>query len=82
MISKPKPVRTSASALDDRLSGPQGQAVKKEYLDKLENYFSKVKAAMNKGDLNPTEYEAAKCMVDGILQSMVILYHYKDLNKI
>ncbi len=82
MISKPKPIRQSASDLDDRLSGPQGQAVKKEYLNKLESYFSKVKASINKGDLNPTEYEAARCTVDAILQSMVILYNYRELDKI
>lgn len=79
MISKPKPVRTSASALDDRLSGPEGEAVRREYINKLETYWSKVSQSRNKGDLNPTEYKAAQAIGNAILQSIVILNNYFKL---
>lgn len=79
MISQPKQQRTSASELDDRLSGPNGEAVKKEYLNKLETYWSKVLQSKNKGDLNPTEFKVAEAMGDAILQAMVILKNYRKL---
>lgn len=82
MISKPIPQRTSASALDDRLSGPEGAAVKKEYLTKLENHWSKILQSKRKGDLNPTEYQITECMGDAILQAMVILKNYRKLDEI
>lgn len=84
MISQPKPQRVSASALDDRLSGPEGVALKNEYIKKLETHWSKVLQAKNKGDLNPTEFKAAEHIGNAILHALVILNNYiklQDINK-
>lgn len=79
MISQPKAKRVSASDLDDRLSAANGEDLKKELIKKFEAYFQKVKAKMNKGDLTPTEFEAAEYMIDAIIQAAGILTFYKKL---
>lgn len=79
MISKPKEKRVSASELDDRLSAENGEALRKELIGKLENYFGKVKGEMNKGSLTPKEYDAAEYMIDAIIQATGILTFYKKL---
>lgn len=77
--AKPKEPRVSASALDDLLSGPDGDKQKKELIEKFEAYFTKVNAAMNKGDLSPTEFNAAESMKDAIIQATFIVRNHMKL---
>lgn len=75
MISKEirKEDFVSPSELDDRLMADKDGSVKKGIIEKLKSYETKVKAAMNKGDLAPNQFEAAEQMINGIKQAQAII---------
>lgn len=75
MISKDtkKEEFVSPSALDDKLMADKDGSVKKGIIQKLEAYGTKVKAAMNKGDLAPNQFEAAEQMSNAIKQAQAII---------
>lgn len=75
MISKDtkKEEFVSPSELDDRLKADKDGSVKKEIIKKLQSYETKVKAAMNKGNLAPNQFEAAEQMSNAIKQAQAII---------
>lgn len=75
MISKNKKEEAfvSPSELDDRLMADKDGSYKKEIMKTLEAYETKVKSAMNKGDLAPNQFEAAQQMGIAIKQAQAII---------
>lgn len=63
----------SPSELDDRLKADKDGSLKKSIIQKLQAYETKVKTAMNKGDLAPNQFEAAEQMSNAIKQAQVII---------
>lgn len=70
----------SLSELEERLMADKDGSVRKEILDKLKGYESKVSAKLDGGTLTPNEFEAASAMRDGIrnAQEIVTEYQYKE----
>lgn len=63
----------SPSDLDERLRADKDGSLKKQLTEKLEAYYLKVNSALNKGDLVPNEFEAAKKIGEAILQAQLII---------
>lgn len=74
MISKNKEEEfISPSELDDRLRADKDGSLKKNIIQKLQSYETKVKGAMNKGDLAPNQFEAAEQMMKAIAHAEAII---------
>lgn len=64
----------SLSELDERLLADKDGSVKKEILEKLKAYQEKVDSKINKGELAPNEFEAAKSVSAAIREAHSIVF--------
>lgn len=67
----------SLSELDDRLHASKDGSLKREILGKLQGYQRDLKSKMERGELSPEEFEAAKAFSKGLTQAHVVIENQK-----
>lgn len=66
MLGQQKKETISLSELDDKLMADKSGAYKKQLLEKLSNYLTKVSGKINRGELSPEEFAVAKKVEDAL----------------
>ena len=66
MLGQQKKETISLSELDDKLMADKSGAYKKQLLEKLSNYLTKVSSKINRGELSPEEFAVAKKVEDAL----------------